>query len=149
LIYTALSINAIRTDKAKEVDIARLMHSSQFVSAWYSPSMTGHTTKVREYALKLTEKDSSKRRAVIQEIIDNHDLYMSVVSVLNFLEHMAQEIKYNLVDEAYLRSFFRQIVHLCYHSFLELIRKMRDELKSDNPICHLEELEKRWQSLAN
>jgi ribosomal protein L16 Arg81 hydroxylase len=146
LIYTALSINAIRADKIREIYTTKLVHSSQFVSAWYSESMVTNTTSIRSHTIQIAnEQRPAEKAKLIRELVDNQELYVNARTILNFLEHMAQDISFKLGDEEYLRTFFNHIVHTYYHTFTTVIAKARQDERSLVPFCEVEALATKWR----
>lgn len=92
LIYTALSINALRADKVRDAYIAKLTHSSQFVTAWYSESMVTNTKQIRLHTIRIVnEQQASERARLVRELVEDQELFISARTILNFLEHMAQD----------------------------------------------------------
>ena len=145
LIYTAVNINAINEQKVAEISRAEQIYSAEFVKAWYSSEMKEYNVKVREFISRLRKSTEEKEKdTILQELRNNHDSFMSLLSVLNLFEHVAQDIDFELADEDYLKAFFRSIVATYYHGFMPLVQKVRTDMRSERLFCRFEAMAKRW-----
>ena len=108
---------------------------------WLSKDMTATLQAIGPFvkeAEKLTESELSDR------ITANETLRHACLSLLNFLEEMATELKYGLADEPMLKEFFRGVVVTYFGKLRRVVDVRRNRM--DNPRIYkaLEGLAQKW-----
>ena len=72
-----------------------------------------------------------------------------IKTVLEFFEHMGQDVKLEIVDEDYLRDFFFYIITNYYEIFGGYIKHLQDKkYKSKHLYCNFIWLAERWRYLG-
>lgn len=92
---------------------------------------------------------NEEKQALKDEIRKKPEARIALTSVLNFFEHMCQEIENGIADEEYLKDFFHLIVIDYYHTYLWYINDARENQKSSDTFRHFENVVIKWSSNGN
>ena len=140
-IYAAMTLALIYAAHQQTVDLKRKEFAARLMERWLDKDMTATLQTIGPFvkeAEKLTESEVSDR------LTANESLRHACLSLLNFLEGMATELKYGLADEPMLKEFFNGVVRVYFGKLKRVVDVRR--ARTDNPRIYktLEALAKAW-----
>lgn len=129
LVYTSVSINLAYKIQMENMQLKRKSYAIGFMTENHSEEMVKCSMvciKIKEDLKTLSTKEG------IKYIMDNNSRFTSIVSSLNFLEKIANAMKYQAADEGIIKEAFQDKFSFYYHNFRDFIEYMREERHSDN-----------------
>jgi Domain of unknown function (DUF4760) len=140
-IYAAMTLNLIYAAHQETVRLKQKEFSARLMERWLDEKMIQKLQAIDPFIKeveRLTEVEVTDRLTA-----DAHQRH-ACLSLLNFFEEMATEIKCGLADEAMLRDFFRGVV-VTYHGKLRrVVAARRTDRNNPRIYTSLETLANKW-----
>jgi len=142
-LYAALNLARLNAAHVETVELKKLELTAKFIERWQDPKVGDVVKPVNAFlktAPTLTPAELAKK------IDEDEALRASAMFVLNTLEALAVQLKYNALQPEMARAFFRGVVVTYQTKLSGLIALGRNRTENSRLFVELDELARLWSS---
>lgn len=147
IFYTVLNYEINYHKYKKDRMLAIKQTSFQIASDWHKDSIVRHlktTKKIYEQYKHLIDENSSKE---FSELLDSdEDIRAALISILNYLECIALGISEGILDEFFIREFFKGIFINYLNDYDFYIQYRRKKYNNANMWIKFTQLASKWRN---
>lgn len=141
VLYAALNFGRFNIAHQETVELKKLELTAKFIERWNDPKFAEVVKPVVAF-LKVAPTLSPSELA--KKIDEDGELRVSAMFLLNMLEALAVQIKYEALHSGMAKSFFRGIVVIYQTRLHGLIELGRTRTENPRLFIDLEDLAKLW-----
>lgn len=143
LIYTAINVNSLRAESEEKRKLEKQMNSFSLIKDWYSSQLSDYNVLAKEAAVD----SKTKKISITKYFKTNSEHEVAILSLLNFFENIALQIRYKTADEKVLKDFYVKIFYSYDKELSDYIKSYRDKNMSDKLFIEFTELAKSWNQM--
>jgi len=152
LMYSILTYESNQVKIRHDIRVNKCSATYKAMGEWYASPMIDYLRVCKEFELKdeyhLLKNDIDAFMIIFEDNV-NIEYRKSLINILNYFEIMATAVNEDLMDELFMKKYFRRIFVHHYNTYFLFIEKRRDTKNDPEIWKEFTSLVQKWNTLVN